>query len=313
MRILLTGVCGFICSHLADRLLREGCKIFAIDNMDTGSIWNIQHLLDNKNFKFIKRDILDREIIDSLVKQVDIVVHLAAQVSVDRSYIEPELTWDINVKGTQNILESAKWYDKRVIYASSSEVYGSAQNGPMCEKHQLCPSHPYGASKLAADRLCYAYKETYGMDISILRFFNIFGPRQRDAGYGGAIALFLKRLLRKLPPIIYGSGEQSRDYLFIEDAIEAYLMFILTGSNYETPINIGTGIDVSINDIAIKYLPSALGLKIKPVYTSPRPSEVNRLIADISKIKGYGWEPKVSFEQGIHKLVEWYSKYARFN
>jgi UDP-glucose 4-epimerase len=172
-----------------------------------GNITNIRHLVNHRNFKLIKGDIRDFDLLEKIMRDVDVVFHLAAQIHVDRSVIEPKLTYDVNVQGTQNVIDVARMYDvKKVVHASTSEVYGSSEYYPMDEKHPLNAPHPYGASKIAADRMCYAYIQTYGMDISIMRCFNIFGPKQRDVGYGGVISIFTRRVLGNMPPVIYGDG-----------------------------------------------------------------------------------------------------------
>ena len=196
MRMLITGGAGFIGSHLCDKYTKEGHTVICLDNFMNGNLMNIRHLLDYRNFKLIKGDIRDYNLLEKTMRDVDTVFNLAAQIHVDRSYIEPTLTYQVNVTGTQNILEIARLHDtKKVIYASSSEIYGSAQYAPIDEKHPLDAPHPYGASKIAADRMCHAYIQTYGMDISIVRLFNTFGPRQRDVGYGGVISIFTRRIL----------------------------------------------------------------------------------------------------------------------
>ncbi len=217
MRLLITGGAGFIGSHLCEKYTQEGHTVLCLDNFMSGNLMNVRHLLNYRNFKLIKGDIRDFELLEKVMRDVDTVFHLAAQIHVDRSYIEPRLTYEVNVLGTQNILEAARMNDvKRVIHASTSEVYGSAQQVPIDEQHPLNAPHPYGASKIAADRMCYAYIRTYGMNISILRLFNVFGPRQRDLGYGGVISIFTRRILNNVPPIIYGDGKQTRDYTYVE-------------------------------------------------------------------------------------------------
>ena len=227
MNILITGGAGFIGSHLCNKYTKDGHRVLCLDNFMSGNLMNIRHLLDYRNFKLVKGDIRDYDLIEKLARDVDVIFHLAAQIHVDRSYIEPQLTYDINVIGTQNVLEAAKLHDaQKVIYASTSEVYGSAQYVPIDEKHPLNAPHPYGSSKIAADRMCNAYIQTYGMDISILRPFNVFGPHQRDVGYGGVISIFTRRVLNNTAPIIYGDGQQTRDYTYIDDAVKAYDMIL---------------------------------------------------------------------------------------
>jgi len=311
MKILITGGAGFIGSHLCEKYTKEGHTVLCLDNFINGNLINIRHLLNYRNFKLINGDIRDFDLLEKIMRDVDVVFHLAAQIHVDRSIIEPKLTYEINVLGTQNILEVARMYDvEKIIHASTSEVYGSAQYAPMDEKHPLNAPHPYGASKIAADRMCYAYIQTYGMNICIMRPFNIFGPKQKDSGYGGVISLFTKRVLSNMPPIIYGDGEQTRDYTYIDDIVDAYDL-ILNNKPIREPINFGTGKEIKIIDLANKII-ELCGKRgnIKPVHVEPRPGEVQRLIADISKAKEIlGWEPNYTIEEGLKKFIDWYKSF----
>lgn len=313
MRLLITGGAGFIGSHLCEKYTEEGHTVLCLDNFLSGNLINVRHLLDYRNFKLIRGDIRDLELLERISRDVDVIFHLAAQVHVDRSYVEPRLTYEINVIGTQNVLEVARIYDvKKVIHASSSEVYGSAQYVPIDEKHPLDAPHPYGASKIAADRMCNAYITTYGMDIAIPRFFNIFGPRQRDIGYGGVISIFTRRVLNNMPPVIFGDGLQTRDYTYIEDAARAFDLILNHESKLE-PINIGSGKELSIIDLAnsIIDLCGKKG-KIKTVHVEPRIGEVKKLIADTTKAKKIlGWEPKYDLKEGLRAFIQWYMKYGQ--
>ncbi len=313
MKMLITGGAGFIGSHLCDKYATEGHTVLCLDNFMSGNLTNVRHLLDYRNFKLIKGDIRDFDLLEKIMRDVDVVFHLAAQIHVDRSYIEPKLTYEVNVMGTQNILEVARLYDaKRVIYASTSEVYGSAQYVPIDEKHPLNAPHPYGASKIAADRMCNAYIQTYGMDISILRLFNTFGPRQRDIGYGGVISIFTRRVLNNISPIIYGDGLQTRDYTYIADAVRAYDLVLNHKEPITEPINFGSGKEVSILDLANNIIEfSGKGDSVKPIHVEPRIGEVKRLIADASKARNLlGWEPQCKLEEGLKKFVQWYKDYG---
>jgi len=313
MKILITGGAGFIGSHLCDKYTREGHTILCLDNFLSGNLMNVRHLLDYRNFKLIKADIRDYNHLENIMRDVDVVFHLAAQVHVDRSYIEPKLTYEINVMGTQNVLEIARIHDaKKVIHASTSEVYGSAQYVPIDEKHPLDAPHPYGASKIAADRMCHAYQQTYGMNIAILRFFNIFGPRQKDLGYGGVISIFTRRVLSNIPPVIFGDGSQRRDYTYIKDVVNAYDLVLKNNGSLPEPVNFGTGQEVSIKDLAFKII-DLCGKKdtIVPVFVEPRIGEVKRLIANASLAKSLlGWIPEYSLEQGLEDYISWYRQYG---
>ena len=313
MKILITGGAGFLGSHLCEKLITKGHTIVCLDNFLNGSLGNIRALLSHRCFKLTSGDVRDFDLLEKTVSSgIDAIIHLAAQIHVDRSVIEPKETYETNVLGTLHVLELARRYDvEKVIYASTSEIYGSAQYVPMDEKHPLDPMHPYGASKLAADRMCHAYIQTYGINICILRLFNTFGPRQKDTGYGGAISIFAKRVLSDRPPIIYGDGKQSRDYLYIEDAVNAYESILESKKPLKEPINFGTGKDVTILSVAnnIIRLFGKKG-KIKPVHVAPRPGEVRRLVADNKKArKLLEWKPTYSFNEGLKKFVEWYRNY----
>jgi len=312
MKILITGGTGFIGSHLSEKYTIEGHTVLCLDNFMNGNLGNIRGLLNYRNFKLINGDIRDFDLLEKIVRDVDVIVHLAAQIHVDRSILEPKLTYDINVFGTLNILELARRYDiNRVIHTSTSEVYGSAQYVPMDENHPLNAPHPYGASKIAADRMCNAYIQTYGLDVCIMRPFNTFGPRQKDVGYGGVISIFVKRSLSSVPPIIYGDGTQTRDYTYVEDLVEAYDLVLNYDKPIREPINFGTGKEVKIIDLANKII-SLCGKrgKIKPVHVAPRPGEVKRLVADYSKAKKLlGWKPKHTLNDGLKRFKDWYKNY----
>lgn len=313
MKILITGGAGFIGSHLCEKYTKEGYTVLCLDNFMNGNITNIRHLVNHRNFKLIKGDIRDFDLLEKIMRDVDVVFHLAAQIHVDRSVIEPKLTYDVNVLGTQNVIEVARMYDvEKVVHASTSEVYGSSEYYPMDEKHPLNAPHPYGASKIAADRMCYAYIQTYGMDISIMRCFNIFGPKQRDVGYGGVISIFTRRVLGNMPPVIYGDGLQTRDYTYVDDVVRAYDLILKHNKPITEPINFGTGEELSILDLAnmIIDLCGKTG-KIKPVHVEPRAGEVKRLIADSTKARNLlGWEAKHDFKEGLGRFIQWYKEYG---
>ncbi|WP_148686660.1 GDP-mannose 4,6-dehydratase [Candidatus Nitrosocosmicus hydrocola] len=313
MKILITGAAGFLGSHLSEKYVNEGHIVYGIDNLLNGNLNNVRTLLHRKNFKFIHDDIRSRDLYNKIPTDIDAVIHLAAQIHVDRSIVNPEETFDINVSGTMKILEYARMNDiNKILFASTSEVYGSAKYVPMNEDHPLAAQHPYGVSKIAADRLCYTYNETYDLGIDIIRCFNFFGPRQKDSGYGGVIAIFINRVLQNKPPIIYGDGNQTRDYMYVDDAINAYDKVLHSKDNPgKYGINFGTGTEKSVNEIAeltIKY--AGAGENLKAIHVDPRPTEVQRLFADISKAKELlDFSPKIQFEQGISLLMDWYRNY----
>lgn len=311
MRILITGGAGFIGSHLCEKYVMEGHTVLCLDNFLSGNLNHVRHLLDCRNFKLVRGDVRDGTAVEKVMRDVEVVLHLAAQVHVDRSYVEPGLTYDINVMGTQNILEAARTHEvRKVLLASSSEVYGSAVYAPIDEQHPLNAPHPYGASKIAADRMAYAYTVTYGMDIAIMRLFNVYGPRQRDLGYGGVISMFTRRVLSGASPMIYGSGLQTRDYTYVSDAVRAYDAALTYAGRLDGPVNFGAGKEISILALAemIIELYGKNGTT-RPVHVDARIGEVTRLIADASRARElFGWEPATDFRTGLRSFLEWYTR-----
>jgi len=313
MKILITGGAGFIGSHLCERFVEAGHNVFCLDNFMNGSLSNVRSLLGKRNFKLINGDVRDLDQLEKIVSQgVETIIHLAAQIHVDRSIIEPRLTYETNVFGTLNVLELARMHDiEKVIHASTSEVYGSAQYVPMDEKHPLNAPHPYGASKIAADRMCRAYIETYGLNVCIMRAFNTYGPAQKDSGYGGVISIFVRRLLHDNPPIIYGDGKQTRDYMYVKDLAKAYELILQHEKPLREEINFGTGKEIKIIDLARTLIRIChKQRKVKPVHVAPRPGEVKRLVADYTKAhKLLGWVPKYTLENGLTEFIDWYKSY----
>ncbi len=307
MNILVTGGAGFIGSHLSRYLIGNGHKITILDNFSNSSPANIRDMLLNRKVRLIKGDVRDSNMVNEITRDMDVVFHLAAQIHIDKSILEPKETFDINVLGTLNILEAGLNRDfKKIIFASTSEVYGTALKEKIGEDHPLNPQSPYAASKAAADRLCHAYSKTYGMNISIIRNFNTYGPFQKDTGYGSVIPIFIRRALENKPPLIYGSGEQTRDFMYIDDAIRAY--DIIMNNNTDGAVNFGSGRDITVNDLA-ELIIKLCGKELTPVHVEPRPGEVLKLCADISKSRTLGFEPRITLESGIKMLIDWTRKY----
>lgn len=307
MRVLITGALGFVGSHLTEKYVKEGNEVIAVDSLLSGTVINVKNLMDYDNFKLELGDIRDKSFLFKIMEGVDSVFHLAAQVHVGRSMVEPEMTWDINVTGTQNVLETARSRGvKKIIHASSSEVYGSAQYAPMDGNHPLDAPHPYGASKIAGDRMCFAYQRSYNMDITIVRPFNIFGARQRDDTYGGVTSIFTRMVLQGIPPTIHGDGSQRREFTYVTDVVDAYDKIMKHTRMIREPLDIGSGEEISMRDLACKII-DICGVKMEPVFDEARVSELDRLVVDATKTRELiGWKPTVSIEQGLHKIVDWY-------
>jgi len=313
MKVLITGAAGFIGSHLYDKLKKDGHDVFGIDNFF--------HPCKNPANKGVQYgDVLFKRLIDERVKDCDIVYHLAAQIHVDKSIENPQETVDINITGTLNVLEAVRKYNKKMVFASTSEVYGtqeytglycSCQNangitkgdyGEISELHPLNCQSPYAASKVAAERLCYAYWKTYKTKVAILRNFNTFGPYQSDDSYGGVIGIFTRKALSGEPLEVFGDGNQERDYMYITDAIRGYELAV-EKELWGKPINLGTGETIKINELAkeiVKLTKSNSEIK----HVSSRPGEVQRLCADISFAQELGFEPKTNFKNDLKRYVE---------
>lgn len=304
MNILITGGAGFVGSHLCEKYANGENSVICLDNGFHDRLNGIESI------QRVSGDISNEEIIlgnPPLIellecKEIDAIIHLAAQVNIGKAKDFPMKTWKINVDGTLNLLELARKNDiRKFLFASSSEVYGSALYLPIDENHPLGTTSIYGASKIAGDRLCHAYSETYGMDIGILRPFNIYGPGQRGIG---VIPLFVEKILSGQPPIIQGDGSQTRDYIFIDDMISAYDAMLRekdTGA-----INFGTGVGTSVKEIA-NIVAVACNSDIRPVFEGKPANTTSKLVANITKAKIYlDWRPKCSIRDGIQKYVEWF-------
>jgi UDP-glucose 4-epimerase len=309
-RILVTGGCGFIGSHLVDQLLSEGLEVTVIDNLDTGHLTNIAHHQSKKSFHFIRGDIRDFVLVKKTIKDVDIVFHEAALASVTLSVKDPILTNEINVTGTLNLLKASSDFGvKRFIYASSAAVYGDTSSPQKKEDMTPNPRSPYGISKLAAENYVKLFYKLYGLKTISLRYFNVYGPRQHfdlECAYGGVITIFTNRLLRNMPPIVFGDGEQTRDFIYVADVVEANMLALKNKNATGEAFNIGTSISVSVNQVA-ETLKEITGKKnLKNVIAPPRPADGRHGYADISKAQRIlGFHPKVSIKEGLTELVDW--------
>jgi len=307
-RVLVTGGAGFIGSHIVDRLLSDGYDVTVLDNLSSGSLDNIARHKGKKAFRLVKGDIRDAKLVRETLKDVDAVLHEAAFVSVVLSVKDPLLANDVNVAGTLNVLKaSADLNVKRLVFASSAAVYGEACAPEKREDMTTTPSSPYGVSKLAAENYARSFYKLYGLETVSLRYFNVYGPRQSfdiDSAYGGAIVLFLNRLLRDMPPIIYGDGEQTRDFVNTEDVVEANMLAMNTKDAAGEIFNIGSGTRISVNRVA-EVLKRFLNKEyLKNTHADPRPGDIRHGYANISKArKLLGYNPQTSFEDGISKFA----------
>uniref|UniRef100_A0A7J2U1Q8 NAD-dependent epimerase/dehydratase family protein n=1 Tax=Ignisphaera aggregans TaxID=334771 RepID=A0A7J2U1Q8_9CREN len=299
LRVLVTGGAGFIGSHLVKALLRAGHFVRVLDNFSTGSMDNIVDVA--RDVEIVVGDVRDYSVVEKCVRGVDVVIHLAALIDVAESIERPDLYFEVNVIGTHNIAKACRGVNV-LIFASSSSVYGDPLKIPIPEDHLLSPRSPYAASKVAGEALIQAFSSIYGYRPIILRIFNVYGPKQSRA-YAGVVIEFIRRVLRREPPIIYGDGEQTRDFIHISDVIDA-IMKAMSIERARGVFNIGSGKAVTINQLAKLILKTLNREDLKPVYAPPRPGDIKHSIADITKSrKILGFEPKISLEEGIKTLI----------
>ena len=298
MKILVTGGAGFIGSHIVEYLVQRGDSVTVVDNLNTGKIENLKSVFKKINFAQI--DIRDFKVLKNLMENIDGVFHQAAMASVQDSFRIPEKFHDVNVNGTENIFKIAKEFGIKVVYASSSSVYGDTSILPTTESDEKRPINPYAKTKLEKDKLAEQYAKN-GLKVIGLRYFNVFGPRQSKE-YAGVIKLFLERIQQGLPPLVNGDGLQIRDFVYVDDVVNANILSMESDIDFEF-FNIGTGTTISILDLAniiIKFS----GLKIKPIHRPALPGDVRATQADITKVKTMlKWRPTTSIQDWLKSAV----------
>jgi UDP-glucose 4-epimerase len=306
-RILVTGGAGFVGSHTVDALLENNTKVWVLDDLSTGSLANLGKWKHTHDLRFIRGSVVNLKRVEALARRTDAIIHLAAVVSPFVSMTKPRLTNMVNVTGTLSILEAGlRAHAKRIVYASSSSVYGNSSSHDISEKTPTAPITPYGVSKLAAEKYCHAFYAEYGLPTVSLRYFNVYGERQSSNPYSGVIAIFAKRLLVGMRPKIYGDGNQVRDFIHVSDIVTANLLALESQKATGITLNIGTGKAISIKTLA-STLSALIGMNdIRPVYVSPRPGDIGESCANISMaVKLLGFHPRVHLQQGLRLVVEW--------
>ena len=298
MKYVVTGGAGFIGSHLIEKLVKQGDVVTVLDNLNTGKIENLKSV--SKKINFVQNDIRDFEVLRSLMENVDGVFHQAAMASVQDSFRIPEKFHDVNVNGTENIFKIAKEFGIKVVYASSSSVYGDTSILPITESDEKRPINPYAKTKLEKDKLAEQYAKN-GLKVIGLRYFNVFGPRQSKE-YAGVIKLFLERIQQGLPPLVNGDGLQIRDFVYVDDAVNANILSMESDIDFEF-FNIGTGTTISILDLANMIIKFS-GLKIKPIHRPALSGDVRATQADITKVKTMlKWRPTTSIQDWLKSAV----------
>jgi len=302
-KVIVTGGAGFIGSHLTELLLSRGYHVIIIDDFSTGKMANIEPLLKNIKVDFIQGSITDLPLLQNLFQDVDFVFHQAALSSVPRSVADPLSTNKVNITGTLNVLLAARDNNvKKVIYASSSSVYGDTPTLPKREDMISHPQSPYALTKLVSEYYCRIFHQIYGLPTICLRYFNVYGPRQdSDSQYAAVIPIFITRLSQNKPPIIYGDGEQTRDFTFVKDVIQANI--IGAESDACGIFNIGRGENRTLNDLA-KTITDLMGKDLQSEYQPPRVGDVRDSLADISKARAIGYEPQYSLDKGLRETIK---------
>jgi UDP-N-acetylglucosamine 4-epimerase len=310
-KFLVTGAAGFIGSNLVEAILGLGYKVRGLDNFSTGKTENIALFIDDPNFELIEGDIRDMDTCRRLCKNIDYVLHQAAWGSVPRSIEMPLLYEEINIKGTLNMLETARQNNvKKFVYASSSSVYGDEPSLPKKEGTEGNLLSPYAITKRANEEYGKLYTKLYGLDTYGLRYFNVFGEKQDPNGaYAAVIPKFIKQLLNSERPTIYGDGKQSRDFTYIENVVEANLKACKAPRKAAGQVyNIAFGGREYLIDVYY-MLCRALDKRIEPIFAPDRPGDIKHSNADISKAKEMlGYEPEWCFEKGIEAAIEWYKE-----
>jgi len=310
-KYLVTGGAGFIGSHISKELVKRDHEVRIIDNFLTGKKENIASLLDK--IELIEGDIKDIETCRRALEGVDFVLHQAALPSVPRSIKDPLATNENNIRGTLNVLLASREAKvKKVVFASSSSVYGDDTHLPKIEGREGSPLSPYALSKQVGENYCRIFSRIYGLSTVFLRYFNIFGPRQDPfSQYAAVIPNFITRMLKGEKPIIFGDGEQSRDFTYVSNVVEANILASKAQDVSGEAFNIAYGERTTVNSLA-KTINEVLKKNINPVHDEPRPGDVKNSFAEISKArKMLKYEPLVSFNEGLKKTIDWYQERNR--
>ena len=305
-RYLVTGGAGFIGSHIAETLLKQGEPVRVLDNIATGRQANLEALKGLRGrVEIMRGDLRDMATVRAAVEGTEVVFHQGALASVPRSIADPVASLETNINGTQNVLLAARDARvRRVVYASSSSVYGNTPVLPKYEEMPTAPMSPYAVQKLTGELLCGIFTRIYGLETVALRYFNVFGPRQDpNSEYAAVIPRFLTALLTQQRPIVFGDGEQTRDFTYIENVVQANLLAAMAPNASGAAMNIGCGERVSLNTV-LHIAGELLGVHVEADYREPRPGDVRDSLADISKASRLlGYTPVVNFRDGLARTI----------
>jgi UDP-glucose 4-epimerase len=304
-KAMVIGGAGFIGSNLAELLSNEGYHVIILDDLSSGKMANIEVLLKKSNTDFIQGSITDLPLLQRLLKGVDYVFHQAAIPSVPKSIENPMLSHEVNVTGTLNVLLAARDGGvKKVIFASSCAIYGDISTASVREDMAPLPNSPYAVTKLADEYYCGVFHRIYGLQTVCLRYFNVYGPRQDpNSEYAAVIPKFIRRALDGNPPVIFGDGEQTRDFIFVRDVAEANILAAL--SDVCGVFNIGHGKSITINQLA-QIIVKLVGNKLDTIHEEPRGGDIRHSLADISKAKAFGYKPNYDLDSGLAETIKWF-------
>ncbi|MCQ8893256.1 MAG: SDR family oxidoreductase [Methanolinea sp.] len=308
MNYVVTGGAGFIGSHIIEYLVDHGHDVTVVDNLFSGKKENIRHLLDHPRFHFVQGSITDSGLLDDTFRNADGIFHQAAIPSVPRSIRDPVATNEVNVNGTLAVLMVAKKCGvRKVVYASSSSVYGDTPTLPKVETMTPHPKSPYAVSKLAGEYYCRVFSEVYGLKTVALRYFNVFGPRQDpESQYAAVIPRFITRVLAGQPPIIYGDGTQTRDFTYVKDVVQANVKAM--ESTADGVFNVAYNQRISILSL-VDIIAEETGMKVSPVFEPPRPGDIHDSQADITAAqKAFGYAPDYTVRSGLKETIAWYRR-----
>ncbi len=305
-RYLVTGGAGFIGANLAHALVGRGETVRILDDFSTGRFQNLFGIEDQ--VEILRGDIRDSATVAQAVAGVEVILHQAALNSNPRSIQEPLLTSDVNVGGTLTLLQAARTAGtRRLVYASSSSVYGEAAGLPKTEDMPTAPKAPYGVSKLAAEQYCRVFTQVYGIETVSLRYFNVFGPRQHpDSEYAAVIPRFLRRMQAGKRPVIFGDGEQSRDFTPVDNVVAANLLAAESREGIGEVMNIAGGQPSTLNQL-VAWLNELLGTDLPPIYEPPRPADIRHSYASIHMAGSLlGYQPQMDVREGLRRTIEWF-------
>lgn len=306
-KVLVTGAAGFIGSHLVETLLKLDTQVIGLDNLSTGSLSNLKEARKDNRFKFVQGDIRNRTIVEKTTEKMDYIFHQAALVDVQGSIRDPQLFHDVNVGGTLNILWGAHQNETcKFVFASSAAVYGEQKMLPIRESAAQAPDTPYGLTKLIGEKYCLLFHQTYGVKTVILRYFNVYGPRQNPLNpYSGVISKFISNALSGDHLTIYGDGEQTRDFVFVEDIITANLLAATTPEADRKILNIGSGKQVTINQLAEKIIDLCARPNVHLKHVNPRQGDIKHSRADITSAKHIlKYEVKYDLRRGLKQTIQ---------